>query len=648
MSTLDPHRAAEKVGVPTNEQPLDIAGEAAEWAEERPGERDGFHGGGASQSRGQHRNMYSDEGNTGAPSVFSETTAYTAAPEYHEEYEDSPEYPRKSFESEDATFLDANEDVDGASTYASTSRSRRKASGFDGDRHRRSRAHRNGTASGANAYDTYAQNNFGAYDDKTRTKNGVQIEIPRTAAQQANNNMVEQPDDQIRFDPSYSDAKHEDVDSFPAFFHHEVGQYGDFNIFSRIYLELRQFLAMNIALISLVFIVIFAYARYLNPMRKSPPKARTDLEYERRITGERLSERVEYYAEYWGYRCEEYEIVTKGGWILKAHRISDPRRGPKRGYPVVLQHGILCNSLFYFTAEERSLGFWLVDQGFDVWATNIRSNFGAGHTQYNRWDPRFWAWGVHELADDLVDVVDYVLDVTGFRQLAYVGHSQGTGSMFLALGTGYHPELGYKLSSFTALGPAVYPGKSLDRFPFRMMRMFSTRYLWSLVFGVRDFMAPLTIARMMLPAYYFGHIAYVIFGYLFDFTDHNWVNRQKPKIFRGTVVPTSSELLYFYMGSFVYRGCIFDPSIKTPWFPRSFPPLTVVYGTIDFLVVGKPLVERLLQYERNVEIVHILELQGYEHMDMVFGVDAFKVVFPKIKDTIVRTMDIEDAPVDML
>ena len=177
-----------------------------------------------------------------------------------------------------------------------------------------------------------------------------------------------------------------------------------------------------------------------------------------------------------------------------------------------------------------------------------------------------------------------------------------------------------------------------------MMHKFRKRYLWSLFFGVRDFMPLLKVARAIIPAYFFGHIAYVLFGYMFNFTDHNWVNRHKPKVFRGTVVPTSSELLYFYISNFVYRGCIFDPTIKTPWFPKSFPPVSVIYGSTDYLVLGKPLVDRLLQYERNVEIVHILELQGYEHMDMVFGVDAYKVVFPKIKDTIVRTMDLEDIP----
>lgn len=477
----------------------------------------------------------------------------------------------------------------------------------------------------------------------------VHIERPHTNIQDSRHFQDTAPDDHFYYDPSFPEpADDEDPEDFPAFFHHEVGHYGEYNLLSRLYLELRQMMSFIITGISFGVIVNFAFIHYMNPFRKSPPKARCEPEFERRITGERLSERVEYYAEYWGYKCEEHDIVTRGGWILKAHRISDPRRPGGRGYPVIIQHGILCSSLFYFTNEERSLGFWLVDQGFDVWSTNIRSNYGAGHTRFGRWDPRFWAWSVMELAYDLVDVVDFVLEATGFRQLAFVGHSQGTGSMFLALSHGKYPELGHKLSSFTALGPAVFPGPSLRRFPFAVMAIFQSRFAWSLIFGVRDFMPMLDVSRKLVPAFLFGHIGFILFSYLFDFHDHNWVNRLKPKIFRATGISTSSELLYFYMRSFVGRGCIFDPQIATPWFPRSFPPLTVVYGTTDYLVVGKPLIDRLLKYERNVEIVHILELQGYEHMDMVLGVDAYKIVFPRIKDTILRTMDPEDVPTKVM
>ncbi|EPQ30144.1 uncharacterized protein PFL1_02261 [Pseudozyma flocculosa PF-1] len=447
-------------------------------------------------------------------------------------------------------------------------------------------------------------------------------------------------DEPAFFDPTFPDYRDEAPLQMP-FFDHVVADYGNYGLFNRIRLNFRQLVSFGISTSAMGIVLVAAYFAYLNPFKKSPPRAKTDREYERRITGERGSGRPAYYAEFWGYNCDEHDIITEGGWILKAHRISDPRRPGPPGHPVVLQHGILCNSSHFVMNEERSMAFWLVDQGFDVWVTNIRSNFKAGHTEYTRSDPRFWAWGLKELAYDLKDLVDYVTAATGRPQLAYVGHSQGSGSMYLALSPGICPEIGDKLSCFIALGPSVYAGSVLRKFPFSLLRQFRSRRWWGLVFGVREFMPVIGIAQEFLPTWWFGHIAFVIFAFLFGFHDHNWLARQKPKIFRSVPIPTSSELLYWYMSGFSHRGCIFDPRITEPWFGRRFPPHSIFYGDIDHLVLGKPLVQRIQRYEKNLDMIHVVELQNYEHLDMIFGVDAYRTVFPGIQDTILQSIDPE-------
>ena len=495
-----------------------------------------------------------------------------------------------------------------------------------------------------------AQADDASFQDESAQFDGRQVEPSRP------------PRVEIMRDPGAQEYYHRDENpffdlTFPGyqeeaplempFFDHVVAGYGNYGTFQRIRLNIRQAISFVLSTAGLGIVLVAAYFAYLNPFKKSPPKAKTDREYERRITGERGSGRPAYYAEFWGYQCDEHEIVTQGGWILKAHRISDPRRSGAVGHPVVLQHGILCNSSHFVVNEERSMAFWLVDQGFDVWITNIRSNFKAGHTQYTRPDPRFWAWGLKELAFDLGDLVDYITAATGRPQLAYVGHSQGSGSMYLALSPGICPQIGNKLSCFVALGPSVYAGSVLRRFPFSLLRQFRSRKWWGLVFGVREFMPAIGIAQEFLPTFWFGHIAYVIFAFLFGFHDHNWLGRQKPKMFRTVPIPTSSELLYWYMSGFSHRGCIFDPRISEPWFPASFPPHSIFYGDIDYLVLGKPLVQRIQRIEKNVEMIHTVELQNYEHLDMIFGVDAFRTVFPAIKDTILQTIDPEQLAPEM-
>jgi hypothetical protein len=56
-------------------------------------------------------------------------------------------------------------------------------------------------------------------------------------------------------------------------------------------------------------------------------------------------------------------------------------------------------------------------------------------------------------------------------------------TVFLGLSRGMRPDMGNKISGFIALGPAVYAGPVLRKFPFSLMRKFKARKAWELVFG---------------------------------------------------------------------------------------------------------------------------------------------------------------------
>lgn len=483
-----------------------------------------------------------------------------------------------------------------------------------------------------------------------RGTDSIDVERARNAGQDDEYNAAVLNDyrgeDGAFFDPTFPSYEEEGPLEMP-FFDHIVRDYGEMGLFGKGRLLFRQTLSFFLSLAGLGAVLVLAFVKYFNPFKKSPRPIKADREYERRITGERLSGRPEYYAEYWGYHCDVHEIVTEGGWILKAHRISDPRRPGPPGHPVILQHGILCNSSHFFMCEERSMAFWLVNQGYDVWATNIRANFRCGHTEYTRFDPRFWSWGLKELAYDLRDVIEFICGATGKPRVAFVGHSQGSGSMYLALSPGICPQLGRRLSCFVALGPSVYAGPVLRKFPFSLLRTFRSRKWWSLVFGIKEFIPAIALFQRYLPAFWFGHLGAVLIGYLFGLHRHNWNRRQVPKIFRSVPVPTSSELLYWYMASFSHRGCIFDPRMSQPWFPKTFPPHSVVGGSIDMLVLTRPLLQRLERNEPNVRMVHALEVESYEHLDMIFSIDAHKICYPVIKDTIESTLHETERPQEM-
>ncbi len=98
------------------------------------------------------------------------------------------------------------------------------------------------------------------------------------------------------FDPTFEDYTHEQPLEMP-FFDHVVQDYGSFGFLQRNRLRFRQALSFLLTLGGLGAVVALAFASYFNPFTKRPPRARADREYERRMTGERGSGRVQYYAE---------------------------------------------------------------------------------------------------------------------------------------------------------------------------------------------------------------------------------------------------------------------------------------------------------------------------------------------------------------
>jgi pimeloyl-ACP methyl ester carboxylesterase len=155
-----------------------------------------------------------------------------------------------------------------------------------------------------------------------------------------------------------------------------------------------------------------------------------------------------------GYLAEEYDVITKDGFIITIQRVVSPNFKNKSSKPVVfLQHGLLdASSTWVINFPSQSLGFILADKGFDVWLGNTRGNTHAlHHTKYNKNEEIFWNFSFDEIAlYDLPAMVNYILDKTNQSKLFYVGHSQGNMVAFARLST--CPEFNSKIKLFLALG----------------------------------------------------------------------------------------------------------------------------------------------------------------------------------------------------
>nr|CAI5842426.1 unnamed protein product [Callosobruchus analis] len=97
-----------------------------------------------------------------------------------------------------------------------------------------------------------------------------------------------------------------------------------------------------------------------------------------------------------GYPVEEHRIITEDGYILVVFRIPSGNitsNGTRR-QPVIIQHGIQGSATFWVLQDRKSIGLFLVDQGYDVWLPNLRgSTPSTKHVSLSDRDPEYWDFG---------------------------------------------------------------------------------------------------------------------------------------------------------------------------------------------------------------------------------------------------------------
>ncbi|XP_059061809.1 lipase member J-like [Achroia grisella] len=162
-------------------------------------------------------------------------------------------------------------------------------------------------------------------------------------------------------------------------------------------------------------------------------------------------------AHVYGHHCEEYDVTTEDGYILKLFHI------PGKGRPYLLIHGVVTNADCFALRKNNSLAFTLADKGHDVWIGNTRGNdYSLGHVKYDAFaDEEYWDFSLHENGYyDYPAIIDFVLKERCQEKITLIGHSQGTINGFV-LGS-MKPEYNEKINIFIALAPiAVFKPKDI-------------------------------------------------------------------------------------------------------------------------------------------------------------------------------------------
>ncbi|KIV95664.1 hypothetical protein PV10_03289 [Exophiala mesophila] len=438
------------------------------------------------------------------------------------------------------------------------------------------------------------------------------------------------------------------------------------------------------------------------PNRKRPRASSSVDEYEPLEGGpDKLVCDVQYYARRVGLDMEEFKVQTEDGFIISLWHVYNPKeytpapgqrrratspqiftdendhvyhnvqqqyRDGSRRYPVLLIHGLLQSAGAYCANDDESLAFFLCKSGYDVWLGNNRCGFTPEHSLLKYHDPRMWAWNIRQMGVmDLPALISRVLRETGFEKLGLVCHSQGTTETFVALAKEQRPDLGDKISVFCALAPAVYAGPLIGKMYFKFMRVISPA-MFRIFFGIHSFIPLMMTMHRTLPGKIYGAMGYRVFSFLFNWTDDRWDLGLRNRLFQFSPVYVSSESMRWWLGRecFAKHRCILatreewqkeevedeaeeekredamshdSERGQRAWYDEHVPPFALWVGGRDELVDGRRLLRRFERgREPHVKLVHSKIIEEYEHLDVLWAIDAMEQVGKEVRHILCQTM----------
>ncbi|CDW91414.1 carboxylic ester hydrolase [Stylonychia lemnae] len=166
-----------------------------------------------------------------------------------------------------------------------------------------------------------------------------------------------------------------------------------------------------------------------------------------------------------GYMYEQHKITTEDGFILTAFRIPGrfiEKQNKKKKQPVYMQHGLIddAGTWFFNNNVNIDLSFQLADLGYDVWLTNSRGTvYSNQHRKFTTSDSNFWEFTLHEMGQyDVPANLNYIMEKTGFDQVIYIGHSQGTTQWFIANSLYWDIHKHFKV--FIGVAPVMFIGET--------------------------------------------------------------------------------------------------------------------------------------------------------------------------------------------
>lgn len=198
----------------------------------------------------------------------------------------------------------------------------------------------------------------------------------------------------------------------------------------------------------------------------------------------------------------------------------------------------------------------------------------------------------------------------------------------------------------------------------------------------------MTMHKFLNPRIY-GWMGYKVFSFLFNWTDERWGRGLRDRMFQFAPVYVSAESMRWWLGRecFAKHKCILSTKeewraedredkqqesilaevdvdmagkaeverserkdeeqkyrrLRGSWYNAQVPPFALWVCGNDCLVDGEKLLRRFERgREPHVKVVHSKIIKGYEHLDVIWAMDAVDQVFKELREVLWKTCDAHD------
>ena len=194
---------------------------------------------------------------------------------------------------------------------------------------------------------------------------------------------------------------------------------------------------------------------------------------------------------------EEATVTTDDRYVNSLWILTSKNQSNRNGESVILQHGLLDGAFTFLILAEDSLPKKLCEEGYTVYLPYIRgTQFSRTHLDYDSsLNSKYWDFSFDHMAQyDVPANIKFVKNRDGVEKVYYIGHSQGTLTFFLAYMN--NPEfMEQNVAKFIALGTVP----NVNNAPHFLIKLFEKSKILNLI-PVKNFLTlPKEAGQVFVP-----------------------------------------------------------------------------------------------------------------------------------------------------